>query len=255
VAKLIFAITRRSAFGYSPQEQANQYIAPDAFYTNPGVTPPTTPGFSAISTERPQTTAYALSDSPSGLLAHILDAIQPQSISSSTVSPSQSAHSLRVPPTPSGRSPTSSTIYGTPQTGRSPQSSGSSPQTIELSDVSNAWTPTALIDWTMLYWLPGPEVALRWLVHSSNLVSALWLGYSAVPLAITHFREARSPGGSGSQTPPQWAEAYHRIAMVRSREGRVRFPAWERPAELVVDLREFAGLLGITPVMPVTNGV
>jgi hypothetical protein len=242
------AIARRSSFGYSPEELIT--LVPPEIQMSPGMTPPLTPGTTRVPSERPQTMAYALCDSPSGLLAHILDAIHPPS----SVSPSRSPENLRVP-TP-GRSPVSPQSYGTPQTGRSPQSQGSSPQNLELHDTSSSWTQTALINWAMLYWLPGPEVALRWLVNSSDLVPLLWASYSAVPLAVTHFRDPVSAVIGGVQSPPQWAEAYHRIAMVKRREGRVRFPAWERPAEMVMDIRDFAGMLGLAmPPFPVTNGV
>ena len=117
---------------------------------------------------------------------------------------------------------------------------------ITAGDVSNAWTPTALVNWAMLYWLPGPEVALRWLVNSSGLASTLWESHSTVPLGISHFREPALPGAAPTQIPPEWAEAYHRIAMLRRREGRVRYPAWERPGELVMDIREFADMLNNT---------
>lgn len=113
-----------------------------------------------------------------------------------------------------------------------------------MADLQNPWTPTALINWAMIYWLPGPEVALRWLANSAPIAASLWLNYSSVPLGITHFRETVLPGTGTGQTPPQWAEAYHRVAMVRRREGRVRFAAWERPGEVVMDIREFAGILG-----------
>lgn len=36
----------------------------------------------------------------------------------------------------------------------------------------------------------------------------------------------------------QRAESFYRIATVRRREGAVSFPAWEGPAELVMDIRE-----------------
>ena len=52
--------------------------------------------------------------------------------------------------------------------------------------------------------------------------------------------------GSG-QTPPEWAEAYHRVAMLRRREGKVRFAAWERPGEVVQDIRELADIVASGP--------
>ncbi|KAK5166611.1 uncharacterized protein LTR77_008154 [Saxophila tyrrhenica] len=241
LVKLTYLICR-SVFGYGPEDWSAQ------------TTPSLTPGAGQWISERPQTTAYALADSPSGLLAFILDAIRPPSLRS----PAQSSPGGNSPEylrtqTP-GRSPISPQTYTTPQTGRSPSNPAAShsPQNLELNDLASAWNPTALLNWTMLYWLPGPEVALRWLVNSSKLVPSLWLGHCGVPLGISYFHD---PGSANAQTPPQWTEAYFRVAMVQRREGRVRFPAWERPAELVIDLREFAGLLGLTGGGPaVTNG-
>lgn len=62
-----------------------------------------------------------------------------------------------------------------------------------------------------------------------------------------------SPGGMMTTTSAQNAEGFHQVIMVRRREGQVRFPAWERPAELVHDIREFARLLTRGPVF--TSGV
>ncbi|KAI7117890.1 hypothetical protein KC319_g19334 [Hortaea werneckii] len=123
---------------------------------------------------------------------------------------------------------------------------------MHFPDVHNPWSPIAIINWTMIYWLPGPEVALRWLANSAALVPSLWMGQSNVPLGISHFRE-NVPGSGTGQTPPQWLEAYHRVAMVRRREGRVRYPAWERPADLVMDIRELAGIVTSVPAAPVGN--
>ncbi|KAM3417627.1 putative epoxide hydrolase [Cercospora zeina] len=161
-----------------------------------GISPPLTPGSPLSIPERPQTVAYALCDSPTGLLAYIMDAIQPTSSDSPTSSFRNSAESQSVR------------------------------------------TPTSLIDWCMLYWLPGPEVALRWLMNSAPVVPELWRSYSQVPLAISHFGSHEQPN-SGAR----WAESYHRVLLFRSRSGSVRFPAWERPAEMVADIRELAGLL------------
>lgn len=155
VAKLLtIANLRRSPFGYNPDDFP--VAMPDPMQMTPGITPPVTPGVSQSAIERPQTTAYALCDSPSGLLAYILDHIRPPSTTSSSPSSSNSPESLR-PPTAgrSPRSPVSPQSYATPQQGRSPGSASHSPQNLEMGDITTAWTPTALIDWAMLYWLPG----------------------------------------------------------------------------------------------------
>lgn len=170
--------------------------------TVPGLSPPLSPGsIEQQQRERPQTVSYALCDSPIGLLAYIVDAIRP----------------------PQHNSPPAS------------RSASASPRPSSLPD---PWSQTALISWTMLYWLPGPEVALRWLVNSGPMIQNLWRTHSNVPLAISQFGDQHSPHSS-----PVWAEAYHRMAMVRRRGGTVRFAAWERPGEIVLDLRELAMLV------------
>lgn len=169
----------------------------------PGMTPPLSPGsHQQQQRERPQTVSFALCDSPSGLLAYVVDAIQP-------------------PPRPQGT-----------------QSNTSTPGSPCLADL-NPWTETALVNWAMMYWLPGPEVALRWLVNSVPMLPNLWTIHSNVPLAISQFGEPSQP-----QPSPMWIEAYHRIAMVRRRPRHSRFPAWERPMDIVMDLRELAVLVG-----------
>lgn len=258
VAKLTLAIWRRSTFGYIPEDFAGiaSPLTDIAMNTpggmnSPGLTPPMTPGGSNALVERPQTSAYALCDSPSGLLAYVIDAIRPPASPSPTSSPGN----LQI--TTSAPSPVSPQSYGlSPQSSRSSSNqSPTTPKNFELGEAISPWTQTALIDWAMLYWLPGPEVALRWLTNSSSLLPTLWTGHNPIPLGISYFRES-IPGVGSVQTPPRWAEAYHRVVMLRRRDGRVRFPAWERPGELVLDIREFVDLLNNPSPMPlaVTNG-
>ena len=220
VAKLT-TVFRSPGYGYPTDDLT---VSGLSLQQQAGLTPPLTPGSYQPGGARPQTIAHALTDSPSGLLGYIYDAIKPSRFGSS--------------------SPHSPLAHHSPQSHASPRSQGHSPQPLELSGLQNPWTPTALINWVMIYWLPGPEVALRWMVNSSTLVPTLWASHSSVPLGISHFREPTMPGGASGQTPPGWAEAYHRIAMIRRREGNVRFPAWERPAEIVMDIRELAEIVG-----------
>lgn len=203
------------------------------------MTPHPFPGHHPAPLARPQTMAYGLCDSPPGLLAYMLDAIQPTlphkassapSSQSSSRASSSTGHSPVI-----ARSPMTMSAIGTPTASQSPVV----PQISDQQEVQGPWDPTSLINWTMLYWLPGPEVALRWLANSAVLVPSLWMGYSNVPLGISYYQEPSLPGFV-AQSPPQWAESYHRVAMLRRREGRVRFAAWERPADVVLDLRELA---------------
>lgn len=208
LAKLTYALLRRPSFGYTPEELAMTELSlrsPSQQHTPP-VSPGLVPDASAVPT-RPQTISYAVTDSPSGLLAYVLDAIKPNA---GSTAPHSSLGSSRL----------------------------------QLSHIQNPWSPTSLITWTMLYWLPGPEVALRWLLNTSHLTSALWSTYSNVPLGITHFRDSQAGSSATGYTPPQWAESYQRVVLRRRREGGVRIPAWERPAEVVLDIRELCAVIG-----------
>ncbi|KAK3117465.1 hypothetical protein LTR53_001152 [Teratosphaeriaceae sp. CCFEE 6253] len=224
----------RSGFGYVQED----LFGAGSSLRSPGLTPPPTPGEDTRPSDRPQTLAYALCDSPTGLLAYMLDAIRPPRFGSA------SRHPQGLSPFSAGSSPVMSRSPASPQAVGQPNFSMGSPGSIELPGLSTVWTPTATINWTMIYWLPGPEVALRWLANSMAVLPSLWVSHSSVPLGITHFRDPISPSTGTGQTPPQWAEAYHRVAIVTRREGRVRFPAWERPAEVVMDIRELAGIIG-----------
>ena len=189
----------------------------------PSVSSPSTPSTPPTSFENPQTMSYALCDSPAGLLAYITELIKPARYTAPA--------SARPSPSP----------HASPQASRSPVS-------IDLSQISGPWTPTALVNWTMMHWLPGPEVALRWLSNSADSTTLLWNAYSTVPLGISHYTTQTPPGTPRTnQGPPAWAEAYHRVAMVRRRVGNVRFAAWERPMDVVTDIRELAGLVWQAP--------
>ena len=151
--------------------------------------------------------AYALCDSPTGLLAYILDAIRPS------------------PP-----------IITTDNSPRQAVNASSPP-----AYVHNPWSPTAIINLTMFYWLPGPETPLRWLANSMAMLPALWATTSPVPIAISQYVE-----NGATPTLPPWIDFYHQIAFVRRRPGVVRFAAWERPMDMVMDLRELAALVAQT---------
>nr|POE65695.1 hypothetical protein CFP56_58801 [Quercus suber] len=190
---------------------------------------------------RPQTLAYALADSPSGLLAYVLDAIQPSRLNSQAVSPasSLSVHSTQHSPVAShsSRSPAAASSASREHSG-----SLHSPHGFEATDQRSAWTPNALVSWAMIPWLAGPEVALRWISNSLAMENSLWTGHSNVPLGISEFH-SMAPNDARQLTPLPWLEAYHRVAMVRQRPGSVRFAAWEKPAEVVMDIRELANIV------------
>ncbi|KAK5116182.1 hypothetical protein LTR62_008508 [Meristemomyces frigidus] len=228
----------RSSFGYAQQDM----MSPVASSPGSGSqSPPLSPGLPPQLGDRPQTASYALCDSPSGLLAFVLDAIRPPTLGRETVRSAYAATDRSIDSSPAFRpqslSPHSS-VASTPIS-RSPFDS----QALELSGLSTVWTPTAILNWAMIYWLPGPEVAMRWVTNSAALLPSLWLSYSNVPLGITHFRDPAALSTGTGQMPPQWCKAYHRVAMLIRREGRIRYAAWERPVEVVMDIRQLAGLV------------
>ncbi|KAF2718966.1 alpha/beta-hydrolase [Polychaeton citri CBS 116435] len=181
-----------------------------------GLSPPMTPGPSSSlqPQARPQTDAFALTDSPAGLLAHIVDKVRPRA-----------------------------------------RQNQASPNITPLSALQDPWPADALLDWTMLYWLPGPEVALRWLVNTSPLESSLWTGFSNVPLGISMYQDASSAVSTADANRPTWASAFHPVVQVKWRQGKVRFPMWERPDDVVQDIREMVKTLGSQQTMWVDDSM
>ena len=78
LAKLTLTILGSSSYGYTQEDMAFGGLS----LQSPGLTPPMTPGGQQTLIERPQTVAYALCDSPPGLLAYMLDAIRPPHLGS-----------------------------------------------------------------------------------------------------------------------------------------------------------------------------
>jgi hypothetical protein len=206
---------------------------------------------------RPQTLAYGLCDSPVGLLAFLLDALKPTisyTASASTPSSAQMRHR-------------SATILRH----ETPLMTKASPQPM--------FSPDEILNWTMMYWLPGPEANLRWL--SAVEKEDCYTKYSEVPLGIGWYLTPRSARQSSSVWPmagaasnqnlqsssvppstgmwmtdsptastttgsasPVWASAVQNIKWVkrRGKELKCGVPAWERSEEVVQDIREYFGL-------------
>ena len=89
----------------------------------------------------------------------------------------------------------------------------------------------------MLHWLPGPEAGLRFLRESTPDLKAVREQWGPVPLGITVF------SGSWRGPPPMWGACVQPLMWVRRREGCGTYAAWERPEELVADLRDFFGVV------------
>lgn len=202
---------------------------------------------------RPQTLSFSLCDSPVGLLAGLLDVIHTRAPSSS-------------PLTSRSRSPFLSPTELEVNNQAHPGHDGSHLSPVERphgtttrEDGSEArghtWTPTEILNWTMMQWLPGPESSLRWLrqAHLDTTVSN-WNDYCPVPLAISSFQtQSRLPSTAlmwGSTSwHIQWVRFMHKAytaytlmrQQVKRHQRGATFPAWEAADLLVLDLRECFG--------------
>jgi len=95
----------------------------------------------------------------------------------------------------------------------------------------------------MFHWLPGPEAGLRLYRDSVRDMKSVRQQWSPTLLGITVF------AGSWRDGPPAWGACVQPLLWVRRHQGCGVYAAWERPAELVGDLREFFGkVIGPTAV-------
>jgi hypothetical protein len=160
---------------------------------------------------RPQTLSFSLCDSPVGLLAALLDVIH-------TRVPAGSPLSSR------SRSPFLSPVELEMQDNSLPRHerihSGSTDRPYPMSPGGNdreaknyTWTPTEILNWTMMQWLPGPESSLRWLRQAHlDTTSPHWSDYCSVPLGISTFQSRNS----NTRTPLMWGSTSWQIEWVRT---------------------------------------
>ena len=170
VAKLTRAKVPLLSFGYMPNEvqtppkglHGKDPATLDAVYGGE----PLGPTLHRLYSLRPQTLAFSLCDSPVGLLAALLDVI---------------LHTRDVPPRPLSsrpRSPFLSPVElemqrgeeeqeeeeDVPSTSMAQPGGATSPDRVDSDGRSYIWSPTEVLNFTMLQWLPGPE-AVRYLFH------------------------------------------------------------------------------------------
>jgi hypothetical protein len=194
-------------------------------------------------TQRPQTVSYALCDSPVGLLASVLDAIHARSTTLQSSKPQSPFLSPAELSEQTGQRSGKQSNEVELQMQEIPRSEMPlSPRHSETNQRDYAWTPTEILSWTMMQWLPGPEAGLRWLKQAildcTPDHDSFWR-YSPVPLGISHFR-SRSDA-VGEDAPLMWASSYSRLEWVKRHRRSARWPAWEAPDLLVLDLRECFG--------------
>lgn len=200
--------------------------------------------------QRSQTVSYSLCDSPIGLLACMLDALHSRS-AGSTFSLSQSPFLPLSELSQQASQQASRKASQQPATVDNevelqiqpapPAQIVLSPWHSETNGQDYTWAPTEILSWTMMQWLPGPEAGLRWLKQASHDSShanpAFWETYSTVPLGISQFRPTRG----STESPLMWAETVQNLAWAKRHPRSARWPAWEAPDLLVLDLRECFG--------------
>ncbi|KAJ4373689.1 hypothetical protein N0V86_007832 [Didymella sp. IMI 355093] len=196
---------------------------------------PLGPVIHQLLSSRPQTLAFSLCDSPVGLLAVLLDLVATQRPTSSL------AGRPRSPFLDPGELEMQDREY---------EAAGHervrSDNTVKASnggagdDISTerrSWSPTDILNWTMMMWLPGAEAGLRWLRRAHIETSSAPNTYCTVPLGISSFR-TRS-----SSTPLMWGAASWPIRWVRRHQEVTEMPAWEAPVQLAKDMRDCFGRL------------
>ncbi|KAF2728167.1 alpha/beta-hydrolase [Polyplosphaeria fusca] len=190
---------------------------------------------------RPQTLSFSLCDSPVGLLSALLDIIHTRApppgspLTSRSRSPFLSPVELEMQGSHAEGSAQAEEI--TSEATEGPQAPFS-PLQSELNARIYTWSPTEVLDWTMIQWLPGPEASLRWLnrAHVEALPwSPLSTSYCPVPLGISSF-SARNTESRPSPVP--FGSAQWQVAWVKRHQRPAALPAWEAPDLLVLDMRE-----------------
>lgn len=153
---------RYFSFGYTPSE-----VQPRPAKCNergPAHThPPVGATLSPLYALRPQTIAYSLCDSPIGLLAGMLDIIHTRAPATSTSPITSRSRSPFLSPVELEMEEAQSAYEedqirsGSTERGPSPPFT---PRESEYNARSYTWSPTEVLNWTMLQWLPGPESSL-----------------------------------------------------------------------------------------------
>jgi hypothetical protein len=211
IAKLTKGKLPLLSFGYLPTELQSHRADGDSSTTQNSLYSERPLGLTLhhLYSLRPQTLSFSLCDSPVGLLGALLDVIHTRVPSSS-------------PLTSRSRSPFLSPVELEMQDQSSPRHerihSGSTERPYPVNSNENdakarhyTWTPTEILNWTMMQWLPGPESSLRWLRQAHiDATAPHWNEYCPVPLGISSF-QARN---SSASSPLMWGSTSWQIEWV-----------------------------------------
>jgi hypothetical protein len=158
IAKLTKGKLPLLSFGYLPTdfqsrpEDEQTSTALNSLYSDR----PLEPTLHHLYSLRPQTLSFSLCDSPVGLLAALLDVIHTRVPSSSPLSsrsrsPFLSPVELEMQDSNQGQSALRHERIHSGSTERPHQS----PRQNEMEARNYTWTPTEILNWTMMQWLPG----------------------------------------------------------------------------------------------------
>ena len=107
--------------------------------------------------------------------------------------------------------------------------------------MSDPFSAEDTLDYTMISWLPGPEVPLRYLTANSIRMDEsgdLAERWTNVPLGVSVFPDTYS------ECPPAWLACLQPLIWITRHHGPdVGWPIWERPNELADDLKTFFGMV------------
>ncbi|EMD92251.1 hypothetical protein COCHEDRAFT_1203262 [Bipolaris maydis C5] len=239
IAELTQAKVPLLSFGYvgsDVEPQSGQRREDLGKQNEMGSSQPLGPALHRLYSLRPQTLAFSLCDSPVGLLAALLDVIHtrdvaPRPFSGRPRSPFLSPVELEMQ-----QSDEEQVEVGQVPSGLMPQSPNYTAREEESDGKRYTWSPTEVLNFTMLQWLPGPEAALRWLRRAYMDTMAPWYSnYVPTPLGVSTFL----PHNSNSSAPLMWGTSFWDMSWVKRHNGRsAMLPGFETPDTLVLDLRE-----------------
>lgn len=248
IAKLTKGKLPLLSFGYLPTELESLRLQERSLSSKklPESDLPLGPSLHRLYSLRPQTLSFSLCDSPVGLLAALLDVIHTRVPSGSPTtsrsrSPFLSPVELEMEMQGANHGQTSPR-HERIHSGSTERPHPTNPRQTEFDTRNYTWTPTEILNWTMMQWLPGPESSLRWLRQAHlDTTTPHWNAYCAVPLGISSFRAGTRNSSSSTTTPVMWGSSSWQIAWVKRHQRPAVLPAWEAPDLLVLDLRECFG--------------
>ena len=98
------------------------------------------------------------------------------------------------------------------------------------------WTPTELINWTLLHYFSGPTTAF--LMYNENNIDSITAEmrlptHVAAPVGISAFPKERV------LVPRVWADKENNVVSWQTHDKGGHFPAWEQPDVLANDIIKF----------------